>query len=130
MGAPIQWTTDVMECLHITEVKYTFHATNHCNFKEQCVRILDWWEQVRLFDLFCEFVAKDDPTLTSPVDVFEPTPELILTSQHPMLNFLLKGLVILEFPGCIPSQQNTQHYLHFHWRGHQFVCIIGLLANA
>ena len=93
MGAPIQWTADVMERLHITEVKHTFRATNHRNFEEQCARILDRRERVRLFDLFCEFVAKGDPALTSPVDVSAPAPELVLTSQRPMPNFFLKGLL-------------------------------------
>ena len=91
MGAPIQWTADVTERLHITEVKYTFRATNHRNFEEQCARILDRRERVTLFDSFCEFVAKGDPTLTNPVDA--PMPEHVLISQRPTSNYFLKGLV-------------------------------------
>jgi hypothetical protein len=56
MGAPFQWTANVMEQLHTTQVKITFCLTNHhSHFEEQCARILDWQEQVWLFDSVCHF---------------------------------------------------------------------------
>ncbi|KAH8979276.1 hypothetical protein EDB86DRAFT_2814758 [Lactarius hatsudake] len=109
MGAPIQWTADVTERLHITEVKHPFRATNHRNFEEQCARILDRLERVKLFDFFCKFLANGDLKLSNPVvteavltaqqdlhPVLPPTVatcEEIVMSQRPMQNYFLKGLV-------------------------------------
>ena len=91
MGAPIQWTADVTERLHITEVKFTFGLTNHCNFKEQCARILDRLEQVWLFDLYCQLCICGGLTLSSPVN--EAVPETLITAQCPIQNYFSKGLV-------------------------------------
>ncbi|KAH8983317.1 hypothetical protein EDB86DRAFT_2811651 [Lactarius hatsudake] len=109
MGAPIQWTADVTERLHITEVKHPFRATNHRNFEEQCARILDRLERVKLFDFFCKFLANGDLKPSNPVvteavltaqqdlhPVLPPTVatcEEIVMSQRPMQNYFLKGLV-------------------------------------
>ncbi|KAH8983937.1 hypothetical protein EDB92DRAFT_1936602 [Lactarius akahatsu] len=109
MGAPIQWTADVTERLHITEVKHPFRATNHCNFEEQCARILDRLERMKLFNFFCKFLANGDLKLSNPVVaeaaltaqqdlhlVLPPTMatcEEIVMSQCPMRNYFLKGLV-------------------------------------
>ncbi|KAH9011301.1 hypothetical protein EDB84DRAFT_1590710 [Lactarius hengduanensis] len=112
MGAPIQWTADVTECLHITEVKHPFCATNHCNFEEQCARILDRLECVKLFDFFCNFLANGDlkpsnpfvaeAALTAEQDLHPVLPpavatcEEIIMSERPMQNYFLKGLVSLN----------------------------------
>ncbi|KAH9001804.1 hypothetical protein EDB86DRAFT_3063618 [Lactarius hatsudake] len=109
MGAPIQWTADVTERLHITEVKHPFRATNHRNFEEQCARILDRLERVKLFDFFCKFLANGDLKPSNPVvteavltaqqdlhPVLPPTVatcEEIVMSQRPMQNYFLKCLV-------------------------------------
>ena len=110
MGAPIQWTADVTERLHITEVKLPFRATNHRNFEEQCARILDRLERIKLFDLFCSFRVDGDPTLASPAaaeadldaqqDLHSAHPlavaaveKLVRSSQRPAQNYFLEGLV-------------------------------------
>ncbi|KAH9020515.1 hypothetical protein EDB84DRAFT_1589727 [Lactarius hengduanensis] len=69
MGAPIQWTADVTEALHITEVKHPFRATKHRNLKEN----------------------KQDlhPVLPPAVAACEE----IIMSERPMQNYFLKGLV-------------------------------------
>ncbi|KAH9009022.1 hypothetical protein EDB84DRAFT_1446577 [Lactarius hengduanensis] len=112
MGAPIQWTANVTECLHITEVKHPFRATNHCNFEEQCARILDRLECVKLFNFFCNFLANGDlkpsnpfvaeAALTAEQDLHPVLPpavaacEEIIMSERPMQNYFLKGLVSLN----------------------------------
>jgi hypothetical protein len=109
MGAPVQWTADVTERLHITEVKHPFRSTNHRNYEEQCARILDRLERVKLFDLSCSFLANHDLKLASPVaaeaalvaeqDLHSAPPlaaavhEKIVISRRPMQNYFLKGLV-------------------------------------
>ncbi|KAH9009376.1 hypothetical protein EDB83DRAFT_2509004 [Lactarius deliciosus] len=109
MGAPIQWTADVTERLHITEVKHPFRATNHRNFEEQCARILDRLERVKLFDFFCNFLANGDlkpsnpfvaeAALTAEQDLHPVLPpavaacEEFIMSRRPMQNYFLKGLV-------------------------------------
>ncbi|KAH8987702.1 hypothetical protein EDB86DRAFT_2808727, partial [Lactarius hatsudake] len=109
MGAPIQWTADVTERLHITKVKHPFRAMNHHNFEEQCARILDRLECVKLFDFFCKFLANGNLKPSNPVvaeaaltaqqdlhPVLPPTVatcEEIVMSQRPMQNYFLKGLV-------------------------------------
>ncbi|KAH8996029.1 hypothetical protein EDB92DRAFT_1967415 [Lactarius akahatsu] len=104
MGAPIQWTADVTERLHITEVKHPFCATNHCNFEEQSARILGRLEHVKLFNFFCKFLANvvAEAALTAQQDLHPVLPptmatcEEIVMSQRPMQNYFLKGLVSLN----------------------------------
>ena len=90
MGASIQWTANITERLHTT-MKNAFHAMNHRDFVEQCMRILDWQEQVWLFDLFYKFLVNGDPTFSSPVNTV--VPQDVVTSWHPIQNYFLKGLV-------------------------------------
>jgi hypothetical protein len=82
MGAPVQWSADVMEQLHITEVKLTFGSTNHCNFEEQCARILDQSECVYLFNLLCSFAR--GTSLASFICPSTGSDEKIVTSRRPM----------------------------------------------
>jgi hypothetical protein len=93
MGAPIQWTADVTEHLHITQVKYTFRATNHRDFEEQCARILDRSERVYLFDLLCSVATQDTSPAAStcPSAIFPD--EKLITSRRPMRNHFLKGFL-------------------------------------
>ncbi|KAH8987547.1 hypothetical protein EDB86DRAFT_3065710 [Lactarius hatsudake] len=115
MGVPIQWTADVTECLHITEVKHPFRATNHRNFEEQCTRslintrILDRLERVHLFDLICSFLVNgnlkhENPAAAEAVLAVEQDPdtahsltatahEMIVTSRRPTANYFLNGFV-------------------------------------
>ncbi|KAH9033653.1 hypothetical protein EDB84DRAFT_1588305 [Lactarius hengduanensis] len=109
MGVPIQWTADVTERLHITEVKHPFRATNHRNFEEQCTRILDRLERVHLFDLICSFLANgnlkhENPAAAEAVLAAEQDPdtahslaatahEMIATSRRPTANYFLNGFV-------------------------------------
>ena len=52
-GNLIQFTEDVIERLLITVCKQTFQRTSHQkDFIEQCTRILDHQEKVRMFDLY------------------------------------------------------------------------------
>jgi hypothetical protein len=92
MGAPIQWSADVTEWLHKTQVKITFHKTNHCNFEEQCARSLDRLERVYLFDLLCSFAWG-----TSLATFICPSARIldnkIVTSRHPTQNHFLKGFL-------------------------------------
>jgi hypothetical protein len=92
MGAPFQWTADIMEWLHTTQVKITFHLMNHhSHFEEQCTRILDRQEQVWLFNSVCHFHVGGDHIFSGPVDM--TAPENVFTSQHPMQNYFLRSLV-------------------------------------
>ncbi|KAH8997724.1 hypothetical protein EDB86DRAFT_3064262 [Lactarius hatsudake] len=101
MGAPIQWTADVTERLHITEVKHPFRATNHRNFEEQCARILDRLERVKLFNFFCKFLANGnlkpsnpvvaEAALTTQQDLHLVLPPTVATCEE--INYFLKGLV-------------------------------------
>jgi hypothetical protein len=109
MGAPIQWTADVTERLHITEVKHPFRATNHRDFEDQCARILDRLERVRSFDLICSFRANGSLKLENPAaaEAFlaaEQDPhtahslatnahEKIVTSRRPIRNYFLDGFL-------------------------------------
>jgi hypothetical protein len=93
MGAPIQWTANIIEHMHQAEVKFGFDGMNYHNFEEQCTRILDWQEQVQLFDSICEFIVNGGPTFSSPVNA--AAPENIITSWCPIQNFFLNGLVSL-----------------------------------
>ncbi|KAH8977014.1 hypothetical protein EDB83DRAFT_2538197 [Lactarius deliciosus] len=97
------------EHLHITEVKHPFCAMNHYNFEEQCTRILDWLEHMKLFNFFCKFPANGDLKPSNPVvteaaltaeqDLHPVLPltmatcEEIVMSQCPMQNHFLKGVV-------------------------------------
>jgi hypothetical protein len=92
MGAPFQWTTNVTERLHTTQVKITFCLTNHhSHFEEQCARILDRQERVRLFNSVCHFCVGGDPIFSGPVDA--TAPENVFTSQCPTQNYFLRSLV-------------------------------------
>ncbi|KAH9018763.1 hypothetical protein EDB85DRAFT_2075891 [Lactarius pseudohatsudake] len=95
MGVPIQWTADVTERLHITEVKHPFRATNHRNFEEQCTRILDRLERVHLFDLICTaeavLAAEQDPDTAH--SLAATAHEMIATSRRPTANYFLNGFV-------------------------------------
>ncbi|KAH9066073.1 hypothetical protein EDB83DRAFT_2506343 [Lactarius deliciosus] len=109
MGVPIQWTADVTERLHITEVKHPFRATNHRNFEEQCTRILDWLERVHLFDLICSFLANGnlkhenlaaaeavlavEQDLDTAHSLTATAHEMIITSRCPTANYFLNGFV-------------------------------------
>ena len=92
MGAPIQWTADVTERLHITKVKIVFRGTNHRDFEEQCARSLDRSERVHLFDLLCSFARPDESlaAFASPPAIQD---ERILRSQRPTKNHFLKGFL-------------------------------------
>lgn len=49
----MQWSADVSERLLITHCKHTFRrGSNHRDFVEQCVRVLDRLEKVRMFDFY------------------------------------------------------------------------------
>ncbi|KAH8985112.1 hypothetical protein EDB86DRAFT_3066078 [Lactarius hatsudake] len=109
MGVPIQWTADVTERLHITEVKHPFRATNHRNFEEQCTRILDRLERVHLFDLICSFLANGnlkhenlaaveavlavEQDLDTAHSLTATAHEMIVTSRRPTANYFLNGFV-------------------------------------
>ncbi|KAG6825999.1 hypothetical protein H0H87_008214, partial [Tephrocybe sp. NHM501043] len=45
LGAPHQWTSDVMERCHITHVKVPYRSSNCRDFERQCVRYLDHAEK-------------------------------------------------------------------------------------
>ncbi|KAH8999792.1 hypothetical protein EDB86DRAFT_3063873 [Lactarius hatsudake] len=97
MGVPIQWTADVTERLHITEVKHPFRATNHRNFEEQCTRILDRF-------LANGNLKHENPAAAEAVLAIEQDPdtahsltvtahEMIITSRRPTANYFLNGFV-------------------------------------
>jgi hypothetical protein len=92
MGAPIQWSANVTERLHKTQVKITFCEINHCNFEEQCARSLDRLEHIYLFDLLCSFACH-----TSLSTFICPSAGIldkkIVTSRCPMQNHFLKGFL-------------------------------------
>jgi hypothetical protein len=50
-GAPIQWSADVTEHAHITEVKIPAKASNNQNYEAQICRHLDRIDKCRRFDL-------------------------------------------------------------------------------
>jgi hypothetical protein len=50
-GAAIQWSADVTERLHITQIKNAAHSSNNQDYKSQIVRSLDRLEKISLFDL-------------------------------------------------------------------------------
>ena len=50
-GAPMQWSADVTERAHISEIKVPSRATNNQNYESQIVRHLDRAEKCRRFDL-------------------------------------------------------------------------------
>ena len=50
-GVPIQWSADVTERAHITEIKVPSHAANRQKYEAQIVRHLDHAEKCRRFDL-------------------------------------------------------------------------------
>ena len=55
MGAPYQWTSDIMERCHITLVKTPYRHSNHRNFHEQCCHFLNLQEKQCFFHLFTSF---------------------------------------------------------------------------
>jgi hypothetical protein len=50
-GAPIQWSADITEHAHITEIKDPARASNNQNYDSQICRHLDRTEKSRRFDL-------------------------------------------------------------------------------
>ncbi|KAH8991606.1 hypothetical protein EDB86DRAFT_3065127 [Lactarius hatsudake] len=99
MGVPIQWTADVTERLHITEVKHPFRATNHRNFEEQCTRILDRLDFLANGNLKHENPAAAEAVLAVEQDpdtvhsLTATTHEMIVTSRRPTANYFLNGFV-------------------------------------
>lgn len=50
-GANIQWSADVTEHAHITEIKHPADSGNNQNYEEQICRYLDRMDKIRRFDL-------------------------------------------------------------------------------
>jgi len=50
-GTPIQWSADVTEHAHITEIKNPAHASNNQNYESQICRNLDCTDKCWCFDL-------------------------------------------------------------------------------
>jgi hypothetical protein len=50
-GAAIQWSADVTERCHVTEIKGPSHSTNNQNYESQICRYLDREEKCRQFDV-------------------------------------------------------------------------------
>ncbi|KAJ7275704.1 hypothetical protein C8J57DRAFT_1061724 [Mycena rebaudengoi] len=84
-GAPIQFTADVTEKLHSTEIKVPARTqTNHREYESQIVRYLDRMEKMRLFDLGTQFKSSGtqlDPE--SPADGDEDTPAAQIIDPNP-----------------------------------------------
>jgi Plavaka transposase len=98
-GVAIQWSADVTEHAHITEIKHPADATNNNNYEPQICRYLDRLDKCRRFDLATslqelqsivrdqDFEARND-TLTSTsdsarkIDYFEVATQLEWGSNH------------------------------------------------
>ena len=59
-GVPIQWSADVTERAHISEIKHPSHSTNNQKYEAQIVRHLDREEKCRQFDLATSLRDSDD----------------------------------------------------------------------
>ncbi|KAG6843092.1 hypothetical protein H0H87_007871, partial [Tephrocybe sp. NHM501043] len=83
-GSLLQYTADVSERLLITHCKHTFKATNHRAFwDEQCARILDRQERIRLFDLFTVLRGSDLSLLNEVVSSEDSFITDMLIDSHP-----------------------------------------------
>jgi hypothetical protein len=84
MGAIMQYTADVSERLLITHCKHTFKGTNHVNFwEEQCVRILDRQEKVRLFDLYSLLRSNGASLINETIEAEESFMSDVMSDCHP-----------------------------------------------
>lgn len=59
-GVPIQWSADVTERAHISEIKHPSQSTNNQKYEAQIVRHLDREEKCRQFDLATSLRDSDD----------------------------------------------------------------------
>lgn len=96
-GAPIQWSADVTERAHISEIKVPSRATNNQNYESQIVRHLDRAEKCRQFDLATSL----QDTADQQAAVW--TIEEVVDSSHQADD---SGSLIHRLAGFIPSQVN------------------------
>jgi len=100
LGSPMQWTADITEHLHVVHCKNPFRATNHRNFEEQCVQILDRLERMLNFDVYhlvrmhglqaASALIRDADSVSKAT---LPAEEQIYDSPRPLTNLFLKGVV-------------------------------------
>jgi len=100
LGSPMQWTADITEHLHIINCKQPFQATNHRNFEDQCVRILDRLERMLNFDVYHLVHMHGLNTVSAIIrdanrvsDQDLPVEERVFDCPHPLWNLFLKGIV-------------------------------------
>ena len=60
-GVPIQWTVDVTEHTHITEIKVPAESSNNNNYEPQICRYLDRAEKCRSFEFVTSFLGQHAP---------------------------------------------------------------------
>lgn len=107
-GNLMQWSADATERLLQTHCKHTFRrGTNHKMFDEQCVRMLDRLEKIRMFDIFTALKSRGLRLINNVGDIsggVESHPlhrwlsvvapgEKIVTIPRPIRNFFLKGTI-------------------------------------
>ncbi|KAJ6456806.1 hypothetical protein C8R47DRAFT_1227761 [Mycena vitilis] len=112
-GVPRQWTADVTERAHITEVKVWADKTNHQDYEAQICRHLDRRDKCRLFelatamdsagvDLGAAALADLDPDDNGPLRLTR-TSELLehielvgLSNLRPRMNYFSTSLALIE----------------------------------
>ena len=100
LGSPMQWTADITEHLHVINCKQPFRATNHRNFEEQCVRVLDCLERILNFDVYHLVRTHGLNTVSTIIrdadrvsDQAVPVKERFHDAPRPLRNLFLKGIV-------------------------------------
>ncbi|KAF8213514.1 hypothetical protein K438DRAFT_1902566 [Mycena galopus ATCC 62051] len=88
-GVPIQYTADVTEKMHSTDIKIPARTeTNHRDYEPQIARYLDREEKMRLFDLATELASCDDLDLDDDDDKEDiDGPSETGQSSRPIRNF-------------------------------------------
>ena len=59
LSVTIQWTADITEHTHVTEIKTLARASNNNNYDPQICCFLDWAEKCRAFELATLIRQKD-----------------------------------------------------------------------
>jgi len=97
-GAPIQWSADVTERAHISEIKIPSQASNNQKYEAQIARHLDCAEKCRRFDLATSLQDPDDRQAVN--EVME---QIVGVSDQAQSS---SGSSISRLVGFTPSQVN------------------------
>lgn len=106
LGAPMQWSMDIMEHVHVTEIKVPVHAGNNQNYYTQIAHHLDHSEKCFRFDLATRIASShhhsensDEPMLCF---ITPPSAKLSITFR----------LLVHSPTRCGPIWQILGVYLH------------------